>query len=629
MWHSSEQNLSISKAHPRVTLKKLLEERTRDRTNSHLAPVLPGKKKKILAVVLARALLKLFGSPWLQSPWNAERIFFMHDLSTNEIIDIHHPYISCSLKPNNLDEANMVNFVFAFGILLLELEIDDSISTTIKDEEEADENCPPIYMALLRMFLLRKDDLDDYLVEVINSCLDFSRRVELINHPSLDDDLKPKAAIFRHIVQPLIRRLQAAHSEVSLEKLDGPQQPAKVNLPTTITRYNGQSSLKSLSQASTMTSFSDLASQNEWMGPPPDAQPRSQSQPRDRRDFEIAIICALPLEANAVQAVFDRSWDSNGNKYGKARGDRNAYSMGLIGRHNVVLAYMPGMGNNSATSVASDCRFSFENIKLALVIGICGGVPFSKQGDEILLGDVVISEGVVPYDFGRRYPDQFLRKDAPLDSLSRPKPEIRALLAKLKGTTNRIRLQDQMSEYLSLLQQHLGEEATYPGVREDKLFDKDYRHKHQTSSACVVCSDCKHQSDRVCEESVELTCEQLNCDDSRLVPRQRLSIRGAEVSTAGRSSIHQPVIHFGLVASGNTVMKSGTERDRIAANENVIAFEMEGAGAWDTFPCLIIKGICDYADSHKSKRWQKYAAATAAACAKAFLENWVTSDSRF
>ena len=39
----------------------------------------------------------------------------------------------------------------------------------------------------------------------------------------------------------------------------------------------------------------------------------------------------------------------------------------------------------------------------------------------------------------------------------------------------------------------------------------------------------------------------------------------------------------------------------------------------DNFPCLVIRGICDYADSHKNKQWQGYAAATAAAYAKELL----------
>ncbi|CAN9403213.1 unnamed protein product [Alternaria alternata] len=45
----------------------------------------------------------------------------------------------------------------------------------------------------------------------------------------------------------------------------------------------------------------------------------------------------------------------------------------------------------------------------------------------------------------------------------------------------------------------------------------------------------------------------------------------------------------------------------------VLCFEMEAAGLMNSFPCLVIRGICDYADSHKNKRWQPYAAATAAA----------------
>ena len=46
---------------------------------------------------------------------------------------------------------------------------------------------------------------------------------------------------------------------------------------------------------------------------------------------------------------------------------------------------------------------------------------------------------------------------------------------------------------------------------------------------------------------------------------------------------------------------------------------MEAAGLMDNFPCLVIRGICDYSDAHKNKKWQPYAAATAAAYAKELL----------
>ncbi|KAL9591212.1 MAG: hypothetical protein Q9179_007951, partial [Wetmoreana sp. 5 TL-2023] len=63
-------------------------------------------------------------------------------------------------------------------------------------------------------------------------------------------------------------------------------------------------------------------------------------------------------------------------------------------------------------------------------------------------------------------------------------------------------------------------------------------------------------------------------------------------------------------------------RDKLLKERKAIAFEMEGAGAWDNFPTVVIKSVCDYADSHKNNIWQSYAAATAAACMKAFLKEW-------
>ncbi|KAL2197216.1 nucleoside phosphorylase domain-containing protein [Corynascus similis CBS 632.67] len=298
-------------------------------------------------------------------------------------------------------------------------------------------------------------------------------------------------------------------------------------------------------------------------------------RPATRADFEVAVICALPIEADAVDALLDHHWDDEGPPYDKAAGDPNAYSTGAIGRHNVVLAHMPGMGKSNATAVAANCRASFPNIKLAVVVGICGVVPFGPNGDKIILGDVIISDGVVQCDFGRRLPGRFARKDTLLDALGRPNAEVRVLLAKLKSLRGRKMLRDSMSEYMEVLRVEPELAASYPGIAQDILFEATYRH---------------------------------------LVPRRRL----------GQGS-PQPVVHFGLIASGDTVMKSSKDRDSIARQESLIAFEMEGAGVWDSFPCVVIKGACDYADSHKTKAWQRYAAATAAACIKAFLGHWVPS----
>ena len=64
------------------------------------------------------------------------------------------------------------------------------------------------------------------------------------------------------------------------------------------------------------------------------------SRPSRREDFEIAIVCALPLEYDAVSLLFDEFWDGEGDQYGRAAGDVNYYTTGCIGKHNVVLALL-------------------------------------------------------------------------------------------------------------------------------------------------------------------------------------------------------------------------------------------------------------------------------------------------
>ncbi|KAI0808711.1 purine and uridine phosphorylase [Xylaria sp. FL0064] len=316
------------------------------------------------------------------------------------------------------------------------------------------------------------------------------------------------------------------------------------------------------------------------------------SRPESCLDFGVAVICALPLEADAVLALFDRDWDDNDRPYGKSPTDSNSYDTGAIGRHNIVLVHMPGPGKVSAAKVASDCRASFPNIKLAILVGICGAVPFDTKGNEIVLGDVIISDSVVQYDFGRQYPDHFSRKNTLADSLPRPRLEIRSLLAKLQSYKSAEKLRSGIAKYLDVLQSHPVLEAQYPGVEHDKLFDAKNHHTAEGGP-----------------------CEEAGCVNGPLVVRKRLE----------QGTPPKPNVHIGPIASGDTVMKSGRDRDLIAQKEGALAFEMESAGIWETLPSVVIKGVCDYADSHKTKLWQRYAAATAAACLKSFLEIWVPS----
>lgn len=343
------------------------------------------------------------------------------------------------------------------------------------------------------------------------------------------------------------------------------------------------------------------------------------SEPGHRSDFRIAIICALTLESDAVQDVFDKRWDEV--NHGKTSEDPNQYTTGVIGRHNVVLVHMPGMGKSNGASVAANCRTSFPNLRLVLVVGICGGVPFPRGGAEIVLGDIVVSDGLIQYDFGRQFSDRFVRKQ---DTIPGPYSEILSFLAKMKGRWSMNKLRERTAIHLEHLRDatELGAIADYPGAWRDKLYEPTYRHKHQAALTCEICNSCQTKNDPVCEDALTLDCERLQCDDSHLLSRQRLAILTDE--NKNQKTKAEPWIHFGLYASGDKVMKSGEEREIIAKEEGVIAFEMEGAGVWENFPgrCLIVKAVCDYADSHKNKRWQTYAAASAAACTKALLETW-------
>jgi nucleoside phosphorylase len=355
--------------------------------------------------------------------------------------------------------------------------------------------------------------------------------------------------------------------------------------------------------------------------------------PSRREDFEIVIICALPLEYNAVSLVFDEFWDEDGDQYGRAAGDVNSYTTGRIGKYNVVLALLSHMGKANAASAAASARSSYGGVRLALLVGICGGVPRAGNGedDEILLGDIVISKTIVQYDFGRQFPDKFMRKDTVEDILSNPNKDVRNLLVTFETDRGRDRIQERTVYFLKQLQANAtrrkrGGKYKYPGTAEDKLFEASYRHKHHVSPTCI-CSGCHGKSDPVCDEALNSLCDDLGCDERYLVLRERLEMK-RQLEQDNGDEAQEPAIHVGPIASGDTVMKSGEDRDRTSKEAGVIAFEMEGAGVWEEVPCIVVKGVCDYADCHKNKKWQNFAAATAASASKAILERYIQTDKR-
>jgi nucleoside phosphorylase len=301
--------------------------------------------------------------------------------------------------------------------------------------------------------------------------------------------------------------------------------------------------------------------------------------PRTHEDYQIGIICALATEKAAMVAILDELHP----KLKKENGDENEYTLGRVGVHNVVIACLPAglMGNGPAAIVANNMQRSFP-IKFGLMVGVGGGV-WSTNND-VRLGDVVVSQptgthgGVVQWDFGKMGKDGKFQRTGSLD---KPPPPLLHALQELRtfDITDGVNLK----ESLSMMVQNkprMGQTYRYQGADHDQLFEATYDHEG------------------------EGTCDK--CDPKLIVQR-----------TAREDCA--PRIHYGNIASGNEVMKHGTTRDKIAKEEGVICFEMEAAGLMNNFKCLVIRGICDYADSHKNKIWQPYAAATAAAFARALL----------
>lgn len=118
-------------------------------------------------------------------------------------------------------------------------------------------------------------------------------------------------------------------------------------------------------------------------------------RPHGRERFEIAIICALCVEREAIEALLDEEDETDGFSYGKAGEDMNTYTAGRLGNQHVIPVYMPNMGIIGAAAVATNLRSSFERIKVGVVVSICDCVLKLSSGVGIILGDVIISTPVI------------------------------------------------------------------------------------------------------------------------------------------------------------------------------------------------------------------------------------------
>ena len=303
-------------------------------------------------------------------------------------------------------------------------------------------------------------------------------------------------------------------------------------------------------------------------------------------EFTVGWICALPEELTAAQGMLEVEYEDSDLENNPL--DTNKYSLGQIAGHKVVLTCLICAGTNHAGSAALHMQYTFKRLKFILMVGIGGGIPNLNNGRDVRLGDVVVSmpsgrySGVIQFDSGRLLQDRDFENTgalkAPPDRLQKV---VKHLIARHESQENCI------ARYIQeMLQRHprntrTGTDYRRPGRGNDLLFRAEY----------------------VCRTDGQ-TCE--GCDREQLITRPD-------------RPEDEPVIHYGNIASGSSVVRDALRRDHLGRDCGALCVEMEAAGLMDQFDCLVIRGICDYADSHKNNDWQRYAAAAAAAYAKELL----------
>ncbi|EHK21163.1 uncharacterized protein TRIVIDRAFT_153134 [Trichoderma virens Gv29-8] len=300
--------------------------------------------------------------------------------------------------------------------------------------------------------------------------------------------------------------------------------------------------------------------------------------------YTVAVVCAMSFEMSAVRFMLDQEH----HRLPAKPGDSNMYTLGDLHGHNVVLACLPGQqGKGAAATVATNMSRTFPSIKWRFLVGIGGGVPSDKN--DIRLGDVVVSMpegmhgGVVQYDMGKDTDASFLLKGF----LWPPPPLLRSAVEQMRS--DHLVFDNKIQEYLSAMVHKWPRLTIYNRPSQpDVLYCEDYRHP----TGALSCADCDPS------QTIDRMARQFEC----------------------------PMIHYGLIASGDRVLKSAMKRSEIVQSlGNVLCLEMEAAGIMSEFPCIIIRGISDYADSHKNDSWQHFAAAAAAVCTKELL-SYVDAD---
>ncbi|KAL6410262.1 uncharacterized protein AUP68_06677 [Ilyonectria robusta] len=370
------------------------------------------------------------------------------------------------------------------------------------------------------------------------------------------------------------------------------------------------------------------------------------SESRTHSDYTVGWVCALPKERIAATAMLDqRHLESLHNP----PNDHNSYTRGSVNNHNVVIVCLPKgqIGTNQAATVVARMVITFPSIKFGLMVGIGGGIP-----PHVRLGDVVVSSptnehpGVIQWELGKAEEGGSFKRTG---ALSPPPSALLTALTTLE--TDHGMKESKIPGYLKDLAKNwpkLAPDYTKSDSLKDVLFKPDNPHRSQRSWHFTITTVWKsiiaffvfflgwwivEPTESATEQVTSTTISTAfsggqESDVGADGDDEETDCRFCDMTKVIRRKPRDTTVHYGLVASGNQVIKDAAFRDKL--NEDlggqVLCVEMEAAGLMNNFPCIIIRGICDYADSHKNHSWQEYAAAVAAAFAKELLEYVQPSD---
>lgn len=303
------------------------------------------------------------------------------------------------------------------------------------------------------------------------------------------------------------------------------------------------------------------------------------------RAYTVGWVCARP-ESELVAAI--RMLDQrHRSTYHENKDAENVYVYGEINGYNIVIGCLGPAQRISTKTLIQEMKRSFPNMKMYVLVGIGSGVPQDPiHENDVRLGDIVVGwakHAGIPAILDWESAERSNRHEvSPLGTTELQNSQLTSAMYNIiaKREMKELRLHGNLERMLIMSQ------FKYPGSKKDLLFDKHFIH---TSDSRVQSSPCEQ------------------CDDSGLIYRKP-------------RSNHDPRLHLGTVLSGSPTIADAYKRDALSREYyNAICFDTEATGVSEDTHLVVIRGISDYADSHRNTLWQNYAAATAAVFAAELL----------